>query len=97
VWEEAEVHDHEPGECKQLFDAISPYLDRELDAPTCDDIARHMEDCAPCRLYIESIRATRETLHRLGETEELEAGEAEALLQECLKTFRAATQPRTDP
>ena len=91
------MHDHGPGECKQLFDAISPYLDRELDAPTCDDIAHHMEDCAPCRLYIESIRATRETLHRLGQTEEFDAGEVEALLQECLKTFRSAIQPRTAP
>lgn len=90
-------HDSGHGECKQLFDAISPYLDRELDGPTCEEIAHHMEHCEPCRLYIESIKATREVLRRLGGAEELDSRDAEALLKECLKTFRATVQPLDNP
>lgn len=91
------MHDHEKNRCKQIFDAISPYLDRELDGAMCMEFTRHMEGCEPCKRYLESIRATRDTLRRMGEAEDLPEAEAEALLQQCLKTFRAKIETKDTP
>lgn len=91
------MHDHGQSDCKQLFDAISPYLDHELDGAACDEFTRHMMDCEPCRRYLESIRATRDALRRVGETSELSTAEAEALLQDCLRVFRAETGSQCTP
>ena len=83
------MHDHGQSECRQLFDAVSPYLDRELDGAACDEFTRHMADCEPCQRYLDSIRATRDALRCVGEIPELPTAEAEALLQDCLRIFRA--------
>ncbi len=81
------MHDH--GDCRELFDLISPFLDRELDESTCEEIMRHMEACPPCQRYVESMRATREVLHRMGETDPVPAAEAEGLLRDCLNAVRS--------
>ncbi len=91
LWEEeclreACVHDH--GDCRELFDLISPFLDRELDEATCEEITRHMQACLPCRRYVESMRATRDVLHQMGEKDPVPAAEAEDLLRDCLSAVR---------
>ena len=40
--------------CTQLFD----YLDKELGARECLLIERHLEECAPCALVLESLKTT---------------------------------------
>ena len=82
------MHDHEGGRCRQLFDLISPYLDKELEEGSCEEIAQHMAGCEACRRYVESMRATKEVLHRLGERDEVPAGQADSLLQACLGSVR---------
>ena len=89
------MRDHGHGDCKKLFDAISPYLDREPDEDTCADFARHMEGCEPCKRYLESIRATRDALRRVGEVPDLPEAEAQSLLDECLKTFRTKIESQS--
>lgn len=88
---------HEHGDCRQLFDLLSPFLDGELAGPPCDEIARHMADCQPCRRYIDSLRATRETLHRMGGSDPIPAGEADELLAECMRTVRAKLAEKASP
>lgn len=89
------MHDHGHGDCKKLFDAVSPYLDRELDAADCAEFTRHMEGCEPCKRYLESIRATRDALRRVGEAPDLPESEAQSLLDECLKTFRTKIESQS--
>ncbi len=91
------MRDHGQVHCRQIFDAISPYLDRELDESMCVELTRHMDGCEPCKRYLESIRATRDALRRMGEAEDLAGAEADALLQECLKTFRAKIETKDTP
>jgi anti-sigma factor (TIGR02949 family) len=45
-----------PGECREVFEMLSEYLDGELPANTCEQIAKHIADCPPCVEFVESLR-----------------------------------------
>lgn len=45
-----------PGDCKEIFAALSAYLDRELTAESCAEIERHIEGCEPCVRFIDSLK-----------------------------------------
>ena len=76
---------HDPTHCAELFDRISSYLDGELAAGSCLELAAHLKGCEACQRYLESVRSTRDTLRALGETPEVEGPECEAMLRECLQ------------
>ena len=42
--------------CQQVYAMLSEYLDRELPADTCDQLERHIQDCAPCVEFVESLK-----------------------------------------
>lgn len=44
--------------CKQIFAALSEFLDGELRAKDCEELKRHLQDCQPCLAYLESLKAT---------------------------------------
>ena len=39
-----------------LFARLSEYMDGELDPAVCGEIDLHMEDCAPCRDFLQALR-----------------------------------------
>lgn len=43
-------------ECHNVFALLSEYLDRELPAATCEELDRHIQNCAPCVEFVESLR-----------------------------------------
>ena len=43
-------------DCAGVFARLSEYLDRELPDLSCEEIERHISDCAPCVLFLESLR-----------------------------------------
>ncbi len=43
-------------ECHNVFAMLSEYLDRELPPGTCEELDRHIRDCAPCVEFVESLR-----------------------------------------
>jgi len=43
-------------DCKTMFELLSQYLDRELPAATCDELERHIQNCAPCVEFVNSLR-----------------------------------------
>ncbi|BBO69246.1 hypothetical protein DSCA_31760 [Desulfosarcina alkanivorans] len=49
-------HSHE--NCIRLFERLSEYIDRELDAPTCEDIEAHIRSCKPCQVCLETLKQT---------------------------------------
>ena len=83
------MHDHGGGDCRQLFDLLSPFLDGELAGPPCEEIAKHMSSCAPCERYIASLRATRDTLRQMGGGDPIPSADAEEMLAECFRAVRA--------
>ena len=51
-------HRHGSRECREIFAKLSEYLDQELDPSLCDRIEGHLEDCQPCRVFLDSLRTT---------------------------------------
>lgn len=51
-------HAHGGAACRELFAKLSEYLDGEIDAASCAEVDAHLEDCAPCKDFLESLRRT---------------------------------------
>ncbi len=50
---------HEHGaDCRDLAARLSEYLDHEIEPGACAEIEGHLEDCPPCRDFLESLRRT---------------------------------------
>jgi anti-sigma factor RsiW len=49
-------HDHQ--NCIALFEKLSEYIDRELDAPTCQEIEDHIKACKPCQVCLKTLKQT---------------------------------------
>jgi RNA polymerase sigma-70 factor (ECF subfamily) len=43
-------------ECHSVFAMLSEYLERELPPGTCEELDRHIQGCAPCVEFVESLR-----------------------------------------
>lgn len=54
--------------CRDMLGKLSEYLDGELDAALCRDLERHMKDCHPCLLFVDSLKKTL-TLYKYASNE----------------------------
>jgi anti-sigma factor RsiW len=43
-------------DCQSVFALLSEHLDQELPAESCDELERHIQDCAPCVEFVESLK-----------------------------------------
>lgn len=41
-----------------LFERLSEFIDRELDAPTCEKIEAHIKACKPCQVCLQTLKQT---------------------------------------
>ncbi|MBL8233549.1 MAG: zf-HC2 domain-containing protein [Bryobacterales bacterium] len=44
--------------CKEIFEMLSQYLDRELPAEVCDCMETHIEACPPCVEFVQTLEKT---------------------------------------
>ena len=51
--------------CKQIFAALSAYLDGALRARNCRELERHLQGCKPCLAYLETLKSTIQAWRRL--------------------------------
>jgi RNA polymerase sigma-70 factor (ECF subfamily) len=42
--------------CKELFAELSEYLDDKLDESLCDELEKHLGDCAPCQAFLSELQ-----------------------------------------
>ncbi len=49
---------HSHHQCIALFERLSEYIDRELDAPTCKEIEAHIKACKPCQVCLNTLKQT---------------------------------------
>jgi len=56
--------------CKDILEKLSEYLDGELDPRLCQDLERHMEDCHPCLVFVNTLKKTL-TLYKCASSEPL--------------------------
>jgi anti-sigma factor RsiW len=57
-------HRHDPG-CRQIFEALSEYLDGELSPEECRHLESHMAGCAPCIEFLETLKRSIQLSRRL--------------------------------
>lgn len=51
--------------CRQVAKVLQAYLDGELDVPTADKLASHLDECRRCGLEAAVYDALKDSLHRL--------------------------------
>ena len=47
-----------PARCKAMFAELSNYLDEQLDDSLCEELEKHLDGCAPCKVFLASLEAT---------------------------------------
>jgi len=47
-----------PHRCRELFAALSDYLDEKLDDSMCEKMEAHMGDCRPCQAFLATLEQT---------------------------------------
>ena len=57
--------------CRDLFAALSEYLDAELPAGDCAAIEAHIADCPPCIEFVDSLKKTVKLCKDCGPASEL--------------------------
>ena len=45
-----------PQRCRRLFAALSDYMDGIVDDAVCEEMDRHIGDCAPCQAFLSSLQ-----------------------------------------
>jgi anti-sigma factor (TIGR02949 family) len=55
--------EHRGEECREVFARLSDYLDQELPEGDCKRLRQHIEGCAPCVEFIESLKKTIALCH----------------------------------
>lgn len=78
--------------CKDIFLALSDYLDGELDPKFCSVLEEHMRDCPPCIAFLKSLKKTIEVTNKAqsdaGQAPEI-SGEVREKLRSAYEQFRA--------
>ncbi len=55
--------------CREAIDVLADFLDQTLSVEACQDLERHLDDCAPCRAYLSTYHKTRVLAGQAGRLE----------------------------
>ena len=44
--------------CVEMFEKLSEYIDGEVDMDTCEEIERHIDECAACQICLATLKQT---------------------------------------
>ena len=53
-----------PARCRDLFAALSDYLDGIVDDAVCDQMQKHIDDCVPCQAFLANLKSVVEQCRR---------------------------------
>lgn len=59
-----EAQPRKPANCRNLFAALSDYLDGIVDDAVCDQMQKHIADCAPCQAFLANLQHVVEQCRR---------------------------------
>ena len=74
--------------CRQLFAALSDYMDGMIDDAMCDEMDRHLRDCEPCQAFLVSLKNAVAQCRAY--TPPCDATRAEQLRKELLPKYEEA-------
>lgn len=82
------MNPHQPTEkCREVFALLSDYLNLELSPDTCNAVEAHLNGCAPCIEFTETLRKTVDLCRRY-ETTELPKPLGEQARKELLDAYK---------
>ena len=84
-------HGADSHDCREIFARLSEYLDEDLEPGLCDELERHLDDCPPCRAFLDSLRRTVDLVRDLPATEL-----PEEVTRELGETYRKLREQRHD-
>jgi anti-sigma factor (TIGR02949 family) len=87
-------HQHSAEECREVFERLSEYLDQELPEGDCQRLKEHIEGCAPCVEFLESLKRTIHLCHEFRSAQPPQAL-PEKLKAEMLECYRKMLAART--
>lgn len=82
-------------ECKNVWEHVSEYLDKQLDPKLLMDIEKHLENCEVCSAILDSTRNIL-ILTADNRTYELPVGYSERLHARLDKAIRESHEPKND-
>lgn len=81
------MKEEEAGErCREIFAALSEYLDQELPADLCQELEQHIAGCPPCIEFLNHFAATIHLVRRY-QPQESPGALPEADRQELLRAY----------
>jgi predicted anti-sigma-YlaC factor YlaD len=45
-------------DCREIFEGLSDYIDRDMAEKTCREIELHLKDCYNCRVVVNTLKQT---------------------------------------
>jgi RNA polymerase sigma-70 factor (ECF subfamily) len=84
----AAAEEARPQRCRNLFAALSDYMDGLVDDGVCDEMERHIEDCEPCQAFLASLKDAVAQCRSYKPS--CEPSRAEALRRELVVKYRLA-------
>jgi RNA polymerase sigma-70 factor, ECF subfamily len=78
-----------PQSCREMFAALSDYLDEELDDSLCAELEKHMSGCVPCQAFVQDLKLTIREIKSY-KSESLDRQAAAAIRRVVLQKYEAA-------
>lgn len=44
--------------CKEILEKLGEFIDGDLDPQLCRELEKHMEDCHPCLIFVNTLKQT---------------------------------------
>lgn len=52
-------------DCREIFEALSDFIDSDLSDRTCVEIEAHLDNCSNCRIVVSTLRKTITLYHSM--------------------------------
>ena len=75
--------------CREMFAALSDYLDERLADSVCGELERHVSGCVPCRAFLDDLKQTVREI-KTYKSESIDRDGAAAIRRIVLKKYEAA-------
>jgi anti-sigma factor RsiW len=79
--------------CDELLQLLSEYIDGDVDPAICEELEKHLGDCGPCRVVVDTMRRTVH-LYQEDKEQELPAPFRERLHEALRDRWKERTEGR---
>jgi RNA polymerase sigma-70 factor (ECF subfamily) len=78
-----------PQNCREMFAALSDYIDERLADTVCGELEKHMSGCVPCQVFVQDLKQTIREI-KTYKSESIDRDGAAAIRRIVLEKYEAA-------